>query len=260
MRQIVQNDDGLPDRCRGGIFLTLRQHNGCPFLPPLPSTNSHVRRSPGDDFMTQAAAIPPKNPTELFCPVPGCGGRVRELSHGLECARCQLRFVHVGFNPLPWRGDAVDAASEEHAICAHHPEHKATAICQGSGNYICPLCAVEIDGKTYSVQFLDSPPGRHIIVQKFNSMIPRPDRMAWRLLIYVLLPPITFVMLYLSFIWIPVAIYYYVKAIRQRRGDILFRRIFTKFKMILMGCGIAAWFVLGILMVASFYWRDVLGH
>lgn len=152
------------------------------------------------------------------------------------------------FTPIEPFVDRLAPASEQHAICAHHPANCAVAECAGTGNYICALCAVDIDGITYSVQFLDSAAGKAMLSERFATSLPRPDRLVWHLLAFLLIFPITLIMLFLAFIWVPVGFAYWLKSIRLRRSNRLYTRIVGRWKVAAMLAGLALWAVLGVLL------------
>ena len=159
------------------------------------------------------------------------------------------------FNPILFQAERVEAATDEHAVCAHHPEHSAVAMCAGTGNYICTLCAVEINDNTYSVQFLDSPAGRSLVSQRFTSTLPRPDRIVWQMLACLLILPITALMFFLFFIWVPIGLVNWFRALRLRRRSTLYRRIVRMPHMVIMLLGLMLWLTAGIFLVVSSHWN-----
>ncbi len=203
--------------------------------------------------MTQVPAGSAELPSALPCPIAGCRSPAQRRDKGWFCVRHDLNFHVDEFTPLEPSVDRVDTASEQHAICAHHPENRAVAECAGTGNYICALCAVDIDGATYSVQFLDSAAGEAVLSERFASSLPRPDRLVWHLLAFTLVFPITVIMLFLSFVWVPVAFIYWAKLIRMRQGNELYRRVVSGWKLPVMLAGLVIWAALGLL-----FWGNIL--
>lgn len=88
----------------------------------------------------------------------------------------------------------------DHAICATHPTKRAIATCAGSGDYICSLCRVRIDGKDYSVHYVDravNDKKSPLVINTLN----RPDRMVRNMLILsVFLFPLSLVFFVISFL------------------------------------------------------------
>lgn len=205
--------------------------------------------------MTQVSVSDGGQTASPPCPIAGCREMLRRVGERWKCPRHpETPFAIEEFTPIPLQISQADAATEEHALCAHHPEHRAGAICAGTGNYICSLCTVEIDGNTYSVQFLDSPAGRSVVAGRFTSVLPRPDRMVWHMLACFLIVPITFVMLFSFFIWVPIGLVNWIRALRLRRRSALYRRIVRIPHMTLMLLGLIIWLVLGILLVMRGHW------
>ena len=203
--------------------------------------------------MTQVLAANTDLPAGPRCPMKGCLRHLVQRGERWYCGQHDLYFHVEEFASTEPPVDRVDAATEQHAICAHHPENRAVAECAGTGNYICALCAVDIDGVTYSVQFLDSTAGKALVAERFASSLPRPDRLVWHLLAFLCVLPITIVMIFLSFIWVPVAFIYWVKAIRVRRDNELYRRIVSGWKVATMLAGLVIWAALGLLLWGTIF-------
>ena len=49
------------------------------------------------------------------------------------------------------------------------------SVCSGSGDYVCELCRIDVDGKIYSAGYL-SASGRDMLPNKYKPYIRRPDR------------------------------------------------------------------------------------
>ncbi|MFO7898495.1 MAG: hypothetical protein R6V58_05485, partial [Planctomycetota bacterium] len=168
-----------------------------------------------------------KQVTEFTCP--RCR-RVLEPPENRElvrCAVCSWKGRVRLFRPLEMRVEpSVDALPED-AVCVHHPKKLAVAVCEGSGDYICSLCAVELNGKTYSAQYL-SKAGQDELAGSFDRYLERPDRAATTyLVVSVLFWPLAVVL-------IPMAIYQYVRIIRLRKKSDIFRRVQRKGSVVLL--------------------------
>ena len=161
------------------------------------------------------------------------------------CRRHKGDFTVEKFNPIAFNLQPVEAAAEDHAHCANHPGRSAVALCAGTGNYVCALCAARLGGEVYSVQFLDSPTGRPLFPQRFPGRLRRPDRLD-RLLVHGLLNGAgTLVLAGLFFIVVPVGIVFSSRAIRLRKSDPLYRRLVPRRKIAAMIIATGIWIVLG---------------
>lgn len=155
------------------------------------------------------------------------------------CANCLWRgdidfFRQAGAEALP-----TEEAHGDDATCVHHATKKATATCAGSGDYICPLCTVEIEGKPYSLQYLEHA-GAHVMEHQFQRYLPRPDS---HIMIYVALVffvPFTYLWLILSVVWLPHAYALYFSAIQLRKRNPLFREVVGRGRMIVLAVAIVA--------------------
>lgn len=217
-----------------------------------------VNRGPvqGVPDMTQIAAPISAEPMSPQCPRTGCRQTLRKVGDRWKCPQHpNTPFVVDEFSPVPMLAPQAETATEEHAVCAHHPEHQAIAVCAGTGNYICALCTVEIDGKTYSVQFLDSPPGQSVVAQRFTSVLPRPDRIVWQMLASLLILPLTAAMLFLFFIWVPVGVVNWFRVLRLRGRSNLYRRIVRMPQVVIMLLGLLLWLVAGVILVVAPHWH-----
>ncbi|MFP4055240.1 MAG: hypothetical protein ACLF0G_00045 [Candidatus Brocadiia bacterium] len=115
-------------------------------------------------------------------------------------------------------------ALPDDAVCVHHPTKRAVAVCEGSGDYICSLCAVEIDRRTYSAQYLDGV-GEQTLQGASQRYLERPDRqLGTCLLLSVVFWPAVVVT-------IPLGIAKLVKAVQLRRKDRVFRRLVARWQV-----------------------------
>lgn len=172
--------------------------------------------------------------TDFNCPK--CGPRIVPQSPDradVTCPHCGWKGRAYLFKPVrPPVVEAVEAIPED-ATCAHHPAKRAVAVCEGTGNYICSLCLVELDGKKYSVQYVDSH-GTKALGETFVRRLERPDyKMAM------------FIVLLLTFIAAPVFapfVFYYVYKMRKfRKENELFGKILPAWKSTMYS--VFAWIV-----------------
>lgn len=151
-----------------------------------------------------------------------------------RCPNCGWKGEAYLFTPAAVQAVAAELALPDDATCIHHPRKKAVAVCAGTGDYICSLCAVELKGQTYSAQYLEAG-GKETVGKAFERTLPRPDSQI--VLYYVLLilaPYVNAVMAALAFIWIPHAFFLYFKALRMRRTDPLFARVMGMGRVIVL--------------------------
>ena len=103
----------------------------------------------------------------------------------------------------------------------------ATAVCAGTGDYICNLCAVELNGKTYSAEYLNHG-GKDHVAKAFDRVLERPDGRIYLYLILNFIPYVNGFIAVFAFLWLPHAFYLYFKALRMRRESEIFARIMSK--------------------------------
>lgn len=135
----------------------------------------------------------------------------------------------------------------EDAACAQHPNRRAVATCAGSGDFICALCSVEVEGKTFSAKYLESG-GKTKIKDAFERHMKRPDREAIQMAAISFVPCLFF----LSPLWVALGIFKLVKAHKMRRENPLFARAVSKTSLILaavvIGLQIALWITFAVFM------------
>ena len=106
------------------------------------------------------------------------------------------------------------------AVCVHHPAKRAVALCEGSGDYICALCRVDVDGESFSAQFLERA-GKGKLKKAFGRHLERPDRIIRTAVILLFIPGFNVLML-IAWPWL---IFKYFRMMRQRREDPVYRRL-----------------------------------
>jgi hypothetical protein len=161
---------------------------------------------------------------ECRCPV--CSGVIRPSTNGgaTACPMCRWTGDVFLFKRFPVDARSAEAALPEDATCIQHPTKKATAICAGTGDYICALCAIDVNGQTYSAQYLSNK-GKDTASKAFDRYLPRPDNTAYLLIVCSIIAPyVNAVLLATAGFWVPYAFYVYTKSLRMRRENDLFRR------------------------------------
>lgn len=120
---------------------------------------------------------------------PNCRG-VFSQSPGwpTRCDLCRATVAVLDFDPPMELVDEAKAAMPDDVSCAFHPGKRAETVCDGTGSYICSLCAVPVGGKTYSAEFINN--GGLERLGKgdvFERTLPRPDYVAWSCLVLAIL-------------------------------------------------------------------------
>ena len=159
--------------------------------------------------------------TDFRCPK--CSRRVDPGGvRGAEvrCPYCKWSGRVYLFSPLVKQVDRQEEAMPSDATCAHHPTKQAEVICAGSGDYICALCKIEIDGIAYSAQYLDKV-GRDKLKKAFDRYLERPDRSIKHAGILFIIPWLNL----LGVIAWPYLIYKYVQMMRKRSESRLYARL-----------------------------------
>jgi hypothetical protein len=188
---------------------------------------------------------------------PFCGRQIDAAGDGAtRCLSCGWRGEIYFFNPLPIQVEHSEQALAEDATCLHHPTKKAVAVCAGTGDYICALCAVELNGETFSAAYLNTTGKDQTskASKAFARYLDRPDSLIISLIVACFIPYVNFIFAPTSIFWIPYAFYLYAKALRMRRTDPIFRRVMGMGRVItipiLLGLLSLGWIVgLGVLIM-----------
>jgi hypothetical protein len=151
----------------------------------------------------------------------------------VQCPACAWVGDVVAFSPKALEIEPAKPAMPEDAACNHHQRKKAVAVCAGTGDYICSLCAIELNGQTYSAEFLNGP-GKDITGKAFEINLPRPDSQIRTYIVCCFIPYINAIFVVFAFIWIPHAFFLYARALKLKRENELFRRVFGTASMILL--------------------------
>ncbi len=187
-------------------------------------------------------------------PCPRCSGTMVAAANAtFHCIRCRMQVSAELFNPVAPVIHRPELALSEHATCVYHPQKRAVTVCQGTGNFICALCAVEIKGKTYSAQYLETSAGKKAVDDIAGQFLPRPDRVVRNIFWSLLIPYVNGLVLALF----PVAaIYGYIqcgKIADLRRQNVLYRALVGKWRIlidtILLSLVLAGWLLLVLVLV-----------
>lgn len=182
---------------------------------------------------------------EASFPCPLCKRVIStDISGDVECPVCPWQGNIEFYDPLPRTSTGSQEALPDSATCIHHPTKMAEVVCEGTGDYICSLCAVELNGHTYSAQYLEQG-GKEIAAKAFDRYLERPDRKAQ------LTIGLTIFFWPLAIVTIPLAIYYYIKMFGVRKTDPLYRHVIPTSRMVIVGTGIVLFGVLCILIFGS---------
>ena len=203
--------------------------------------------------MTQATTS--SSPPRLIpCPGDQCRGSLAAAANGtFHCDICRLRANGEIFNPVAPAIHGPELAMSEDATCVYHPQKKAVTVCQGTGNFICALCAVEVRGKTYSVQYLESNAGKKAAEDIIIRHLPRPDRVVNNIFVALFIPYANAVVFILFPLW---AVYGYLqcgKMAKMRRENALYHDLVGKGRIatgvILLSLILALWLGLALAMI-----------
>jgi hypothetical protein len=189
--------------------------------------------------------------TLITCP--GCNASLDLVLRGrVRCSRCQWVGDTYSFNPRVLEVQESVGALPEEATCIHHPRKKAVAVCAGTGDYVCALCAIELNGQTYSAEYLNTA-GKTLALSAFDRTLPRPDSQIMLYLLCCFIPYVNVIFLAFAFIWLPHAVFLYLKLLRARRENEILRRVVGTGRVIaipiLLGIFTLAW-IGGIVAIA----------
>jgi hypothetical protein len=178
----------------------------------------------------------------IFCPQCHASVAVDQPGNEVTCANCQWQGQAWAFEPLEAPLDHPTDALPEDAVCAHHPNKKAEAICAGTGDYICSLCAVTVNGQTFAAMYLSQPDAEQHLPGQVERTLPRPERRIRWLLLLSILPCYQVLLGPVFLVWAAVE---WVRLVRLRRAQPLYRRV--------VGPGTAIAALLGILLITGLW-------
>lgn len=154
-----------------------------------------------------------------------------------RCLSCGWRGRVMRFEPVAVADlETPDQAVGEDITCVHHPNKKAEAICAGTGDYICSLCAIEVGEKTYSAAFVNRG-GLKELEAHFDRRLPRPDRLIVQLFLISVFPWTAIAGPFLY----PWAIVKYFQFLRLRRESDLFRRVSARSNVVVIPILLIIW-------------------
>lgn len=145
-----------------------------------------------------------------------------------HCSSCNWKGHAYLFRPLVMIAENSQAAVPDDALCAFHPNKRAVAVCEGAGNFICSLCMVELNGKTYSVQYIDGK-GKKEFGKTFDRYLDRPDYTINMLLVFSLFVP------FIVPITIPFVIHRFFIMRKMQKENPLYAKLIGKGKVIMYG-------------------------
>lgn len=161
----------------------------------------------------------PETPAaRIVCP--GCSSLFDAREGDVVCLRCGESLRIFLFSPHEGGNASIPDAGVDDVPCLHHPRNKAETSCARCGSFICRLCAVEINTKTFCAKCLDAKErmeGHDLLA----TTLPRHDRR----IISVLAFPIVLPFLYP--LAIPYAVYQFRKISTESRRNPLAGRLYS---------------------------------
>jgi ribosomal protein S27E len=151
--------------------------------------------------------------TPDLVPCPSCG------------AQLKVELFPAFFRPPPPARPAEFILTDSEASCFYHPQKKAQVPCEGCGRFLCALCDCELRGQHFCPSCLETGQTKGKIAHLANQRILY-DSMALAL---VIVPMVTLVGAYVSFITAPIAIFLAIRHWRSPMG--LMRR--SRFRFII---------------------------
>jgi ribosomal protein L37AE/L43A len=131
------------------------------------------------------------------------------------CRRCGLRYRAARFDPSTPEvvvTSVAESAPGESVSCANHEKNAAVAECGRCGSFICELCRIDTDGKTFCPACFDRLKAEGALestVTRFKDYL--------RMSLTASLIGFLFGALFLGVILGPAAIVYAIKGIRHKR-------------------------------------------
>ncbi|MGC8625121.1 MAG: hypothetical protein ACP5VQ_07625 [Phycisphaerae bacterium] len=204
--------------------------------------------------MTPTTTGPVMSQRIIPCPEDQCRGSMAIAANGtFHCNTCRMHATGEIFNPVAPAIHGPELAMTQDATCVYHPQKKAVTVCQGTGNFICALCAVEIKGKTYSVQYLESNAGKKVADEITNRYLPRPDRVVNNILVALFIPYADAVVFILFPLWAVYGYFQCGKMAQMRRDNALYHDLIGNGRIvtgaILLSIVLAGWLVLAVAMI-----------
>ncbi len=162
---------------------------------------------------------------EFVCP--RCDTKQAAPGGSTRCVKCSWRGeVHL-FRPLHLLVHEGDAALPEDAQCVNHPRKRAVDVCAGTGDFICDLCRVEVNGQTYSATYVDRG-GQVDLAKAFDRKLDRPDRAAALTLVLMVFPIWWAFAGILAVVMMMYALHKTRQAYRLRREDPVYARLVSR--------------------------------
>lgn len=148
------------------------------------------------------------------------------------------------YSPVVEEAAVGEAATPEDAVCVHHPGRRAEATCAGSGAYVCPLCAVKLNGQVFDTAFVEAG-GSTVLGQALRREIARPDRQTNQAFFA------SVVLFFLPILFPLAGMIYAVQHLRLRARDPLYRAVARHRWAVMSLVGQAVLLVGGVVAVAA---------
>jgi ribosomal protein L37AE/L43A len=150
------------------------------------------------------------------------------------CVSCGWKGTVLLFRPVSPPVEHAKAALPADATCVHHPVNRAVEVCAGTGDYICSLCSIEIDGTTYSAQHIDSV-GADKIGKAFDRHLIRPDSTVVLYLLLCFVPYVNFIWIIGTPAWVVLGFRKLLECTRLRAEDALMARLISTTRLVVLG-------------------------
>ncbi len=187
--------------------------------------------------------------THFTCPQ--CSAQVEPAGESEQsCASCGWKGAVMLFRPVVLTANPAQAALPDDAACAHHPAKRAVDVCAGTGDYICSLCAIEVEGQTYSAQYLETG-GRETIAKAFDRYMPRPDSTVALFMLLCFIPIVNGYWMLGMPIWLVLGFKKLFEAGGLRQRDPLFARLVSRASLITLGVLLSLFAIGAVLMILA---------
>ncbi len=164
------------------------------------------------------------------------------------CPNCE-RVVRVDAFPALFRQQGPATPGENvvldtEASCFYHPRKKAAVHCFSCGRFLCALCDMDINGKHFCPQCLESG-SKTLPVKNLENRTVRYDMIAMALAIYPLL------IFWLTIITAPIALYTAVRHWKSPLGVLPRTKIRFVVAILIAGLEMTGWVLLIAYMIRS---------
>ena len=185
--------------------------------------------------------------TDFLCP--GCTTRLEPQQGDREvCSSCGWTGSVMLFRPVDLHVDEAEEALPEDAVCVHHPTKRAVAVCSGTGDYICSLCSIEVEGQTFSAAFLNTK-GKKQTRKMFDRYLARPDSTVVLFLLLCIFPGVNVYWALGTPVWLPLGFMKLAGARRLRRENPLMSRLISPARLVLLSVLLTLFAILIVIFV-----------